>query len=246
MNKTSPSNEVRETLAPDGPHPVEASGRTIAAHSLSVRQRILVMALNALPLLHAVVVLGVGFWSWAGAHWRVLGALLVLYLLPALAARVIVKGFPIRATRMEMGSPDFFKWWALHNMQALFCRLPLLEEVLRLVPSLYSAWLRLWGSRIGRLVYWAPGTRVIDRSFLEVGDDVLFGAGVELIPHLMTRNERGETELLLAPIRIGARAVVGGYSLLAAGTEIPPDEATRAHLLSPPFTKWERGKRVRE
>jgi hypothetical protein len=74
------------------------------------------------------------------------------------------------------------------------------------------------------------------RTRVDVGDDVLFGAGVELIPHLMTRNERGEMELLLAPIRIGARAVVGGYSLLAAGTEIPPDEATRAHLLSPPFT----------
>lgn len=220
--------------------------RSIAAHSLSVRQRLLVMALNALPLLHAAGVLGVGFWPWAGVRWRLGASLLVLYLLPALIARIIVKGFPIRATRIEMGSPDFFKWWALHNLQALFCRLPFLEELLRLVPALYSAWLRLWGSRIGRLVYWSPGTRVIDRSFLDVGDDVLFGAGVELIPHLMTRNERGEMELLLAPVGIGARAVVGGYSLLAAGTEIPPDEATRAHLLSPPFTKWERGKRVRE
>lgn len=221
-------------------------GNDLAAHSLSVRQRLLVMVLNYIPSFHALAVLLAGALPWAPLRWRLAAALAVLYLAPALAARLVVRAFPIRSTALRNGSPDFFTWWALLNLQILFCRFAFLEEILRLVPALYSAWLRLWGSRIGRLVYWAPGTRILDRSFLEIGDDVLFGVGVRLAPHLMVRNARGENEVLLAPIRIGSRAVVGGYSILAAGTEIPPDESTRACLISPPFTRWQGGKRVRE
>lgn len=38
-------------------------------------------------------------------------------------------------------------------------------------------------------------------------------------------------------------AMIGGYSLLTAGTEIADDEATRAFLTSPPFSKWKNGRR---
>ena len=226
--------------------PASTRSGTSAVHTLSPGQLLLVLALNALPLLHVLCIAGVVVWPWAAATWRVLAALGVLYLLPPVLARAIVRGFPFRTTVIQSGTADFFKWWALLNLQVLFCRLPALEELMRLVPSAYSAWLRLWGSRIGRLVYWAPGTRVLDRSFLDIGDDVVFGAGVRLNPHVMARNDKGELELLLAPVKIGPRAVIGGYALLTAGTEIPADETTRACLLSPPFTRWRDGKRVKE
>jgi hypothetical protein len=45
-------------------------------------------------------------------------------------------------------------------------------------------------------------------------------------------------------VNIGDRVVVGGYSLLTAGTVIAPDECTRAFLISPPFSKWKNGTRV--
>lgn len=115
---------------------------------------------------------------------------------------------------------------------------------MRLVPGLYSPWLRLWGARIGRLTYWSAGTLLTDRSFLSIGDDVVFGAGVRLNSHVITKGADGKLELLLAPIKIGDRVVVGGYSLLTAGTELSPDEATRAFLISPPFSVWKAGKRV--
>jgi hypothetical protein len=60
----------------------------------------------------------------------------------------------------------------------------------------------------------------------------------------MLRNDRGELELILATIDIGDRVVVGGYSLLTAGTVIEPDECTRAFLISPPFSKWKNGTRI--
>ena len=220
--------------------------RSLEAHSLSVGQRLLVMALNAIPLLQVIGAVCIIVWPWADVRWRLGAAVAALYLLPAMVARVIVKAFPMRSSVIAMGSADFFKWWGLLNLQVLFCRLPMLEELMRLIPSLYSAWLRLWGSRIGRLVYWSPGTRILDRSFLDIGDDVVFGAGVRLNPHVMARNDKGETELILANVKIGDRSVIGGYSLLTAGTEIPADDSTRACLLSPPFTKWQSGKRVKE
>lgn len=220
--------------------------KTLAAHDLSVKQRLLVMVLNYVPLFHATVTLWIGLWPWAGRGWRVAAALAVIYLLPALTARIIVKGFPIHSTVLSLGSADFFKWWALLNIQMIFCRLPILEEAMRIIPAVYSAWLRLWGSRIGRLVFWSPGTQILDRSFLDVGDDVLFGVGVQLIPHVMVRNDKGENEVLLAPVKVGDRAVVGGYSLLGPGSEIMADEATSARLLLHPFSKWRGGRRIRE
>ena len=238
--------DSQEQFPSDFAQAAPGARQSFEAHSLSVGQRLLVLALNALPLLHVLGVVAVVVCPWAAVAWRVVAALGVLYLLPAALAGMIVRRFPFRSTVVQPGSPEFFKWWALFSLQVLFCRLPALEEAMRIIPSLYSAWLRLWGSRIGRLVYWAPGTRILDRSFLVIGDDVVFGAGVRLNPHVMARNDGGQTDLLLAPVKIGPRTLVGGYSLLTAGTEIPADETTRACLLSPPFTKWRDGKRVKE
>lgn len=219
---------------------------SLAAHDLSVKQRLGVIALNYVPLFHCAATLWVGFWPWAPLRWRIPAAIAMLYLFPALAGRVIATGFPIRSGVLKVGSADFFKWWALVNLQMIFNRLPMLEELMRIIPAAYSAWLRLWGSKIGRLVFWAPGTLVLDRSFINVGDDVLFGVGTQILPHLMIRNELGENEVLLASVKVGARAVVGGKSMLGPGSEIAADEATIGRLMLHPFCKWQGGRRVKE
>ena len=167
----------------------------------------------------------------------------VLYLVPPLLARLIRKITGIREGALPLGGRDFYAWWALANLQMLYCRLPFLEELLRLLPWGYSNWLRLWGAKIGRRVYWSAGTMILDRQFVAVGDDVVFGAGVKINPHVITPNADGQTELLLATVRIGDRAVVGGYSLLTSGTEIAADECCRAMLISSPFSKWSGGRR---
>lgn len=208
-------------------------------------RRLLLLLLNLLPLAHVVLLVGLGtiaFGSWPARTAAVLAA---LYLLPPIAARTGLAGMGIREGSIAFGSRDFFVWWFSMQWQVVFCRFPALEEILRLVPGLYSAWLRLWGARVGRLTYWAPGTLILDRSFLCIGDDVVFGAGVRLNAHVIVREESGESRLLLATIRIGERAQIGGYSLLTAGTTIAPGETTRAFLLSPPFSSWEGGRRVR-
>jgi hypothetical protein len=151
--------------------------------------------------------------------------------------------WPIRRQIIPLGSRDFFVWWFTLNLQMLFCRLHVLEELLRIVPGCYSMWLRLWGAKIGKLTYWAAGVRILDRPFLRIGDHVTFGAGVRLNPHVMMPDAQGQRVLVLAPITIGDQANVGGYSLLVSGGEIAAGECTQACLLLPPFNRVEGGRR---
>jgi len=209
----------------------------------SPRQCLLLVTLNLVPMVHVLAVLAVTLAPWARWPWRVAAGLAALYLAPPLLARLLRRSLPLRCGWIALGSRDYFVWWALLNLQVVFCRCPWLEECLRLVPKLYSAWLRLWGSRIGRYVYWSAGVTILDRSFLDVGDAVVFGAGVKLNPHVVARNGQGEIQLALAPVQIGDQAMVGGYSILTAGTRIASGECTRACLISPPFSDWADGHR---
>jgi hypothetical protein len=223
--------------------PPEGTARDFAA-GLNPPQRLLMLGLNYLPLLHGLAIGATVGFGWAAWPWRLAAGATVLYVLPALTARMVNALAPVPLGRIPVGTRPFFTWWTLANLQMLFCRLPMLEEILRLIPGVYSGWLRLWGSRVGRLTYWGAGLRILDRSFLRIGDDVVFGAAVRLNPHVLARNEQGELELLLAPIVVGDRTLVGGYSLLTAGTEIAAGECTRACTISPPFSRWANGRRT--
>jgi hypothetical protein len=177
---------------------------------------------------------------------RIVLTWVVLYILPPFLARCLVLIFPIREERIDIPSRDYFVWWILLNLQMIFCRLPFFEELLRMIPGAYSLWLRLWGARIGSLTYWSPGLRVLDRGFLDIGDKVAFGAGVRLNPHVIVRDKDGRMQLLLADIHIGDGVIVGGYSLLTAGTHLEDDEISKAFLISPPFSRWKNGRRIKE
>ena len=210
---------------------------------LSSGVRIYLLLGNMLPLLHCGLCIALLVCeSWTLSN-RIAAALAALYLLPPLLARIVLCIVPISVEPVTVKSKQFVAWWMLAQLQGVFLRFPQLDEALRLLPGAYSLWLRMWGSKIGRLTMWAPGVVILDRSFLHLGDDVVFGAGVRINPHVFRRRPDGEFELLLAPVTVGARAVVGGYSLLTAGTVIGPSEVTTAHLLLPPFSRYVNGKR---
>lgn len=194
---------------------------------------------NALPLCHAVASAAV--FAWGG----VFAGLAVLYILPPVSARLLQAAFGRPKGTYGVSDRAFAVWWVTLQLQTLFLRLAFLEELLRLFPGLYSAWLRLWGSRLGTRTYWSPGTVVLDRGYLDIGDDVAFGAGVRLNGHVLQRSPEGHLELVVDDIRIGSGAAVGGYSLLTAGSEVAAGENLRACLLSPPYSKWEGGRRVK-
>lgn len=174
-----------------------------------------------------------------GWAWKIGSFLACLYFLPLLCTRLAFLLHPIKREKIPLFSTDYYVWWFTFCTQILYLRFPVIEEVMRCVPSLYSFWLRLWGSRIGKLTYWSPGTIVLERSFLRVGDHVNFAAGTRLNPHVHV-----DGELWLAPIVVEDHVVVGGYSLLSAGTVLKANQATKAFLISPPYSVWQDNHRI--
>lgn len=212
---------------------------------IPARIRVAMIVIGFVPLLHAALTAVPLILVLMGSPARLLVLTpVVLYILPALTVRLMTWRMPLPVGLVDLASPLFLRWWFTAQCQVVFARLPWLEELLRLVPTLYSAWLRLWGSKIGALVYWSPGVAILDRSLVTLGDRVVFGAGVRLNPHVIAPIG-GRRSLILAPVTIGSDALVGGYSTLLPGCVIAPGEVTDAFRTVHPFTHVEGGRRSR-
>lgn len=238
----TPGRSSAESFAelPPPAHPHEA------AAAFTWPGRVALLALNFVPLLHVagvVLIAALPPWAWWG---RLLGAAAVLWLAPPLICRTVLATRPLDAGRHALGSGVFWAWWISLQLQTLFARVPVLEELLRLMPGAYSLWLQLWGARVGRLTYWAPGLEITDRSLLDVGDDVVLGGKARLGAHLLHRLPDGALELLIGRIRLGHRVMVGAQAALGPGADLADDENTHAFFLAPPFSRWRGGKRVRD
>ena len=161
-----------------------------------------------------------------------------VYLLPVACFRVHDSLWPLAEGRSRLDAAGYSPWWGSHQFQVMYSAFPALEAGLRLVPGLYSAWLRAWGSRIGRRVYWTPRVDISDRSLLDVGDDVVFGHVVACYAHLVKRRADGLV-LYVRRIRIGSRVLLGAGSRLGPGVRIEDGAVLTARTDVPP------GRRVR-
>ena len=143
----------------------------------------------------------------------------ILYLLPPLTLRLHQAIFPLREGLSKLSAPGYSPWWGAHQIQLLYIALPMLEAILRLVPGLYSAWLRLWGSKIGRQVYWTPNVEIIDRSMIEIGHRAVLGHKCKLLGHAI--KPKGDAVVLyLRKIKIGNDVFIGAGSRLGPGATI--------------------------
>jgi hypothetical protein len=59
----------------------------------------------------------------------------ILYLVPPLVVRATTSIRPLPGGSVDLGSPAFLYWWFTAQWQVVFARLPLLEELLRLLPN---------------------------------------------------------------------------------------------------------------
>ncbi len=154
---------------------------------------------------------------------------LVLYGLPLLSYRLLVVFSPIREGVFDLAERKFNPWWASHQIQSIFIAVPQLEAVLKLIPGVFSLWLRAWGSTVGRGVYWTPRAEFVDRGLLEIGDRVVFGHKVECFSHVI--RPKGERVVLYV-----RRISIGSGVFLGAGTRIGPgvrvEDGTNVPILS--------------
>jgi acetyltransferase-like isoleucine patch superfamily enzyme len=165
----------------------------------------------------------------APSGWTVLAAAFAVYAVPLGVFRVLGAPFPLEEGVSRLDEPRYSPWWGGHQVQVVFLALPWLEGLLRLVPGLFSLWLRAWGSRVGRAVYWTPQVEIGDRSLLEIGDRVVFGQRVELYSHVVTR-KNGRLLLYVKRIRIGSDAFLGAGSRIGPGVRI--DDGTDVSVLT--------------
>lgn len=146
----------------------------------------------------------------------------VVYLVPVACFRLHASAWPLPEGRSRLDRPGYVPWWGGHHFELVYHAFPFLEAALRLVPGLYSAWLRLWGSRVGRRVHWTPRVEISDRGLLDIGDDVVFGHLSACYAHLI-KPRRDGLVLYVRRIRIGDRVFIGAGSRLGPGVRIADD-----------------------
>ena len=208
---------------------------------MKIFYRILMLIFNYIPFFLLCSIL-VAIWQLHNNLLLMSGVIVtIIYVIPPLITRIALLIHPLNKTEYELFSKEYYIWWLTFCTQIIYLRLPFLEEILRIIPGLYSMWLRVfWGAKIGRLTYWAPGTRILDRSFLNIGNNVIFAADVRLNPHAQLNGK-----LILAPVTIEDNVIVGAYSLLVSGTVLKANQATKPFLKSAPFTIWDYGVKVK-
>lgn len=146
--------------------------------------------------------------------------LLFFYLFPPLSWRFLNLFFPLREGASFVGRIDPLSPWVIcHQIQLIYIILPFAEKLLMIVPGLYSAWLRLWGSKIGKKVYWTPGVEIVDRTHIDIGDYVFLGNKTYLSPHVV-RRKSNKYLLYFKKVKIGSRSFIGAWSILGPGAVI--------------------------
>jgi hypothetical protein len=203
------------------------------------------LALNFLPLLHLLAGAAV-VWFVDGAAARIGVALAWIYLLPPLMGRVAVVLFGApQGEGLGQEARAYKVWWFLTQLQVVFNRFGFLEELLRMVPGLYALWLNAWGARVSPLVYWGPGAAVLDRQAARIGPGAVIGARAVLSGHLAVKDSSGAFRVTLAPVEIGASALIGAYAGIGPGCSVAAGEEVPAAAFLRPMTQWTGGRRVK-
>jgi hypothetical protein len=143
----------------------------------------------------------------------------IIYLIPPLTFRLHRIFFPIKKSLSNLSDRKYSPWWGAHQIQVIYTAIPQLEAALRLVPGLYSAWLRLWGSRIGRSVYWTPNIEITDRHLLDIGDRVVCGHKCKFLGHAIKPSGQ-KMSLYTRNIKVGNDVFIGAGSRIGPGAVI--------------------------
>jgi hypothetical protein len=79
--------------------------------------------------------------------------------------------------------------------------------------------------------------KIEDPDLTWIGDRVVMGAGVAIGAHFWNNLPSGKRVFVTAPVRIGARATIGAYSLVSLGCQIGEDSIIEPHSYLLPHTE---------
>jgi hypothetical protein len=202
------------------------------------------LSMNVVPFVHLASGLGVAFGFLHGAGARVALLLVWIYLLPPLVARLTQTLFGTPVGRVTLDTRGYRVWWFLTQLQTLFNRLPWVEELLRMVPGLYSVWIRIWGGHVSPFAYIGPRVLITDRHLVNVGRGAVLGLQGALAAHMAIRDENGRYVVVLAAPTVEPEAILGGDAGLGPGAILRAGHLLPTGRRVGPFDEWPRRKAV--
>ena len=153
-------------------------------------------------------------------HWWKMGALAaIVYLLPLVLFKFHSLFFPVEEGEFDLSKKTYNPWWTSHMLQFPFIAVPWLESLIHFVPGLYTIWIRAWGSKVGRKVYWTPRTEIVDRNLVEIGDSTLVGHMTFMASHLV-ETRSGVPKLVIKKVRIGSNCLIAADAQLGPGATL--------------------------
>lgn len=144
----------------------------------------------------------------------------IVYLMPLVIHRIHFLFFPFSDGYWVLAEKKYNPWWASHMFQYPFIACPWIESLLHFVPGLYSMWLRAWGSKIGKGVFWTPRVEIVDRGLVEIGDRCVVGHITGMCSHMVADID-GKPALVIKKIVLGDKVFVGADSQLGPGVIVP-------------------------
>ena len=168
------------------------------------------------PAFHTVLVLvSLVFFVFHPRWYSVTAIPLVIYLFPLTVFHCHQFLAPVKEGEYDL-TKGYSAWFGSHMLQNFFITFPITERFLRLFPGVFSLWLRLWGSGVGKNVYWTPDFEVADRSLLIIGNNVVFGYAVKISCHMINPSRKMGLKNTIKKVEIQDGVFVG------AGTRITP------------------------
>ncbi|MBF2065180.1 MAG: acyl transferase [Calothrix sp. C42_A2020_038] len=139
-----------------------------------------------------------------------------IYIFPLLIYRIHNYFLPVQEGISYLCGKDYSPWWGSHQIQAIYISFPIFETILRLIPGGFSLWLRLWGSQVGKNVYWTPHIEIADRGLIQIGDNVIFGHQVGIYSHII-KPKKQDLLLYVKKVKIGSNVFLGAGNNVAPG-----------------------------
>ncbi|BAY89493.1 hypothetical protein NIES3275_14960 [Microchaete diplosiphon NIES-3275] len=157
--------------------------------------------------------------AYSPSIFSILAVLFTLYGLPVLIYRLHQWVYPVQEGISYLRGNSYSPWWGSHQIQVIYIAIPVLEAILRLIPGAFSFWLRLWGAKVGRDVYWTPGLEIADRGLIEIGDRVIMGHRITISSHII-KPRKQDLMLYVKKVKIGNDVFVGAGCVLVPGVAI--------------------------
>jgi acetyltransferase-like isoleucine patch superfamily enzyme len=143
----------------------------------------------------------------------------IVYGFPLLIHKIHTYFYAIEEGISYLCGEKYSPWWGSHQIQSIYIAFPITERILRMIPGAFTLWLRLWGAKIGKNVYWTTHLEISDRTFLEIGDNVVFGHACGLYSHVI-KPKKNDLMLYVKRIKVGNNVFVGAGSYIAAGVNV--------------------------